>query len=288
MIVDNKTILNEVESALAGVKNLMSDTALMEMFSRDFSFRFCWSSNAIEGNTLSLDETVALIEYDEVKAGKPYSHYQEAKSLYRAISESMLPFHSQPITESWIKQNNGMIIGAPGNYRTGPVYVGSLVEVVYMPPAAELVPGLMDNFLQTVNFTATGIQEIIEKAAKNHLDFERIHPFQDGNGRVGRMILNQQLINHGLLPVTIGPKGDYRRSFVQYDKKGDMSKLVHVICKEELASIRRVQELGRMAEQPFRLNPPLEQRIAEAQEKTEEGSRNKQNSIGDSKFARGR
>lgn len=268
MIIDNKSIMLEVEDALAGVKKWMSDAALMEMFSRDFSFRFCWSSNAIEGNTLSLDETVALIEYDEVKAGKPYSHYQEAKNLYRAISESMLPFHSQPITESWIKRSNGIIMGAPGNYRTGPVYIGSVVEVVYLPPAPELVPGLMDDYLQTVNFTAAGIQEIIEKAAKNHLDFERIHPFQDGNGRVGRMILNQQLINHGLLPVTIGPKGDYRRSFVQYDKKGDMSKLIHVICKEELASIRRVQELGRMAEQPFQLNPSLDQKIAEAQKKT--------------------
>lgn len=279
MVVDNKKILSEVESSFAGVKDWISDAALMEMFSRDFSFRFCWSSNAIEGNTLSLDETVALIEYDEVKAGKPYSHYQEAKNLYRAIAESMLPFHSQLITEAWIKGNNGIIMGNPGEYRSGPVYVGSVVEVVYTPPAAELVPGLMENYLRTVNFTASGLQDVFEKVAKNHLDFERIHPFQDGNGRVGRMILNQQLINHGLLPVAIGPKGDYRRSFVQYDKKGDMSKLIHELCKAELASIQRIQELGRKAEQPFQLNPSLDQQISEAQKKTEFENATKQKQV---------
>ena len=108
----------------------------------------------------------------------------------------------------------------------------------------------------------------MEKVAKSHFDFERIHPFKDGNGRVGRMILNQQLINHGLLPVAIGPKSDYRRSFVQYDKNGDMSKLIHEICKEELASIQRIQALVRQEEQPFQLNPPLDRQIAEAQKKT--------------------
>lgn len=269
MIVDNKKILNEVETAFSGIMNWMSDIALMEMFYRDFALRFCWSSNAIEGNTLSLDETVALIEYDEVRAGKPYSHYQEAKNLYRAISGLMIPFRHQPITNTWIKESNGIIMGTVGDYRTGPVYVGSLVEVVYVPPAAERVPDLMEKYLQTVNFEAADIPEIIEKVAKDHLDFERIHPFQDGNGRVGRMILNQQLINNGLLPVTIGSKGDYRRSFMQYDQKGDMSKLIHELCKEELASIQRVQELVRKAEQSLQLNPTLDQQIVEAQKKQE-------------------
>lgn len=268
MIVDNTKIFGEVEAAFSGIVDRMSESALMEMFTRDFSLRFCWSSNAIEGNTLSLDETVALIEYDEVGAGKPYSHYQEAKFLHCAISESMLPFHHEMITASWIKKNNGIIMGTVGEYRTGVVYVGSLVEVVYTPPAAEQVPELMEKYLQAVNFTAADIPEIMEKVAKSHFDFERIHPFKDGNGRVGRMILNQQLINHGLLPVAIGPKSDYRRSFVQYDKNGDMSKLIHEICKEELASIQRLQALVRQAEQPFQLNPPLDQLIAEAQKKT--------------------
>ena len=57
------------------------------------------------------------------------------------------------------------------------------------------------------------------------------------------MILNQQLINHGLLPVSIGPKGDYRRSFKLYDNNGDLSKLVHEICKEELVAMERLRSI---------------------------------------------
>lgn len=265
MIINNEKLIQEVERALDGIKPQMDNEMLMEMFSKDFSFRFCWSSNAIEGNTLSLDETVALIEYDEVKAGKPYSHYKEAKSLYRAISESMLPFHQEPISESWIKKNNAIIMESSGEYRKGPVYVGSLVEAVYYPPAAEEVPTLMNRFLQTINFELEKLTEIMEKVAKTHFDFERIHPFPDGNGRVGRMILNQQLINNGLLPVAIGPKGDYRRSFLIYDRSADMSKLIHELCKAEINSVRRIQCLQQKMNQDFVLNPSLSQKVADAE-----------------------
>lgn len=75
------------------------------------------------------------------------------------------------------------------------------------------------------------------------LEIERIHPFQDGNGRVGRIILNQQLINYGLLPLVIEPKGKYRQAFRQFDKNKDISLMVYTLCKEELESIGRMREL---------------------------------------------
>ena len=53
--------------------------------------------------------------------------------------------------------------------------------------------------MKSANFEGTSVKESLEKIALTHIQFERIHPFKDGNGRVGRMILNQQLINNGLL-----------------------------------------------------------------------------------------
>ena len=85
-------LTQQVEQALALTKNLMSNETLMSWFTDDFAVRFCWSSGALEGNTLSLEEIIALIEYDEVRAGHTYTEYQEAKNLFRAIQESMLPF----------------------------------------------------------------------------------------------------------------------------------------------------------------------------------------------------
>ncbi len=232
----------EIEEKLCRAQSLAENKTALSWFCDDFALRFCWSSNAIEGNTLSLEETAALIEYDEVRSGHTYSEYQEAKNLYRAISETMIPFKKQEITEEWIKKNNALIINGDGEYRKGPVKIGNLIETVYVPPSAEKIPSLMNEFLQTVNFKAETVFEIINAAANLHMKFERIHPFADGNGRTGRMILNQQLINCGLLPIALNKTGSYRRSFKIYGRNGDTSLLVHEILSEEASSIERLLE----------------------------------------------
>ena len=241
-LIDNTELLHIAEQEIATVQALMKDEILMSWFTDDFAVRFCWSSNAIEGNTLSLEETIALVEYDEVSTGHTYTEYQEAKNLYRAIRESMIPFSHRFVTEKWIKVNNGVIRGVAGEYRTIPLRIGTQFETVYFPPSPEQVPELMDTFLKKVNFEADDIASVIEQAVRTHLHFERIHPFADGNGRVGRMILNQQLINHGLLPVTIHKNSDYRQAFKLYDRNGDISKMVHILLAGEIEAIQRLQE----------------------------------------------
>ncbi len=243
MIISEKELkakAAEVEEKLCRAKSLAESEPVLSWFCDDFALRFCWSSNAIEGNTLSLEETAALIEHDEVRSGHTYSEYREAKSLYRAISEMMLPFKKRDITEEWIKKSNALILGEEGEYRQGPVKVGNLVETVYIPPSAEKVPALMNEFTKNISFDAEDIFDLVSKAAKSHIDFERIHPFHDGNGRTGRMILNQQLINSGLLPIALNKTGSYRRSFKIYGRNGDASLLVHEILSEEEASIERL------------------------------------------------
>ena len=240
-------LTQQVEQALALTKNLMSNETLMSWFTDDFAVRFCWSSGALEGNTLSLEEIIALIEYDEVRAGHTYTEYQEAKNLFRAIQESMLPFSPKPITEEWIQKSNGIIRGTDGSYRTIPLRVGTQFETVYFPPAPEQVPALMQAYMEKVNFTADTFAEIIELIVRSHLHFERIHPFSDGNGRTGRMILNQQLINHGLLPITIHKNSDYRRAFKRYDKNGNISLMVHVVLDGEREAIQRLRDFQEKA-----------------------------------------
>ena len=244
---NNDALLLQVEHDFAGIQTILNEKTLMAWFMDDFAVRFCWSSNAIEGNTLSLEETIALVEYDEVSAGHTYTEYQEAKNLFRAIQESMLPFCPKPITEEWIEHNNGIIRGTDGTYRTIPLRVGTQFETVYFPPAPEQVPSLMQAYMEKVNFTAETFAEIIELTVRSHLHFERIHPFADGNGRTGRMILNQQLINHGLLPITIHKNSDYRQAFKRYDKNGDISLMVHVVLDGEREAIQRLKDFQEKA-----------------------------------------
>lgn len=269
MIISNKILqeqVERVEQGLAKVQHLMADQELMSWFADDFALRFCWSSNAIEGNTLSLDETVALVEYDEVRAGHTYSEYQDAKNLYRAISTSMIPFHHAWITEDWIKRNNRLIRGGAGGYRTENVRVGNLFETSYIPPDFAKVPGLMQNFQDTVNFSKGPLLETFKEISVQHITFERIHPFKDGNGRCGRMILNQQLINHGLLPVAITKNSAYMQAFRQYGKNGDYSKMLHELLKAEEEAIDRLLAFEKKREQGLNWDPKmtLEEQIAAA------------------------
>ena len=98
----------------------------------------------------------------------------------------------------------------------------------------------MAEFMMCLSVSGKEMEEKLSNIAKNHMDFERIHPFADGNGR---MVLNQQLINEKLLPIIIEPKGNYRQAFRRYDRSGDISQMVHIIAKGELASIERIRQL---------------------------------------------
>ncbi|HAX51804.1 Fic family protein [Muricomes intestini] len=251
-IIDNENQIREIEMGLNLIEKAESDPLIQEPFAKDFSLRFCWSSNAIEGNTLNLEETVSVIEYDEVRSGHTYSEYHEAKNLYQAISQLLVPFKKQEITEDWVKDANGIILGKKSDYRESPVYIGTLVEAIFYPPDYEEIPALMKQFIADIPYEGNSVKEVLERAAEFHIRFERIHPFQDGNGRVGRMILNQQLINHGLLPLAIEPKGKYRQAFRQYDKNKDISLMTYTLCKGEMESINKIQELVKKRNQQIK------------------------------------
>lgn len=102
MNIDLKEKQKKIEFVLPGIKEKLKDHLIFEPFHKDFMYSFCWSSNAIEGNTLSLDETISLLEYDEVSAGHSFREYDEAKRLYSAIKK-YLSFENKEITENWIK-----------------------------------------------------------------------------------------------------------------------------------------------------------------------------------------
>ena len=250
-LVNNESLFAEIETGLERIRKDRTSDIILSPFTKDFSLRFCWSSNAIEGNTLSLDETISLIEYDEVRAGHTYTEYHDAKNLYQAIQELLVPFQRQQITEEWIKKANGIILGKQGEYRKGDVYIGSLAEVVYYPPEPERVPELMQRFFEKWENTGKGknLTEIVWQLAEQHIEFEQIHPFQDGNGRIGRMLMNQELMNQDLLPIAINPTGKYRQAFQRYEKKGDLSLMIRQICKAEIEAIQRIQCLVQRREQ---------------------------------------
>ena len=85
-------------------------------------------------------------------------------------------------------------------------------------PDYKKVPELMEEISSEWNDLEGTLKEVLEKITELHFRFERIHPFEDGNGRTGRMILNRQLINIGLLPIALDKISKYRCCFKVYER----------------------------------------------------------------------
>lgn len=239
MIINNKDHYKTLKERLSVIDEYRKNTFIQDVFLEDFTKSFCWSSNAIEGNTLSLEETISFLEFDEVHSGHTFREYSEAKQLYKAIKQ-YLSLKPQEISLEWIRNINAVIQDDIGEYRTEPVYIGSLIEAIYYPPAFEKIPDLMKEYMVGINDSVDDLVDIIKAAASYHIEFERIHPFKDGNGRTGRIILNQYLINNGLLPISISPKSKYYQGFKEYDKNEGTSIMEHIILKGEIEALDKI------------------------------------------------
>jgi len=242
MIDDIQFHIEQAERALASVEHIRRDKLIWRAFYGCFEYRFCWSSNSLEGNTLTLDETIAVVDFDEVSSGHSYSEYRDAKNLYKAIRET-LSTSPLEITEPWIQRVNGIICGTSGAYRAEDVYIGSAADAIFFPPKHTDVPERMRDHVETLNsLRFYGFTDAVQGIAESHILFERIHPFTDGNGRTGRIIMNQMLMNSGLLPAAISNTSKYRQVFKIYDRNKDISLLVLLLCDALKESARSLTE----------------------------------------------
>ncbi|MCD7717037.1 MAG: hypothetical protein LUI39_11400 [Lachnospiraceae bacterium] len=89
-LIDNSDMVKQIHDSLPGIADCLKDELILQPFTKDFALRFCWSSNALEGNTLTLEETISVIEYDEVYSGHTYREYQKAKNLYASVQKQMI------------------------------------------------------------------------------------------------------------------------------------------------------------------------------------------------------
>lgn len=140
-------------------------------------------SLAIEGNTLSEEQITAILEGKRVIA--PPREIQEAKNAIKAYD---LFTKWQPSTEKDLLEAHSILmsglVDAPGRYRSGGVGVMAGQKVIHMAPPANRVPHLMSDLLKWLGSTD---QHPLIASSVFHYEFEFIHPFEDGNGRMGRL-----------------------------------------------------------------------------------------------------
>lgn len=212
-------IIQAISECFQKMKNIRPLSAEeVAYFNREFSISASHNSNAIEGNTFTYDETKLLIEQGIVtgahslRESEDIVGYKQAFDfLYDAVKKE------QPITEDFIKAIHAFVLRGDeeaGQYRKIQNYIGSITRVVYTPcPPSQVAAKMRDYVADLAKDMEVNIQkarlgeldwvEIFHNLAKHHIEFENIHPFIDGNGRTGRLLLTYELICMGLLPVDI-------------------------------------------------------------------------------------
>lgn len=198
-----------------------------------------YNSNAIENSTLTFKETEKILLEMEVSKNISVREIFEAKNLARVMEYIGTKSKEQELSRELILLLHQMLLGnidanSVGKFRTKGQYVrvGS-----YIAPAPEHIEKMIEQLL--IEYESDLDSYFLDKIARFHLQFEIIHPFNDGNGRIGRVLINYQLNRLGLPPVIIRDKEKkkYYKVFEQYrdDKKTKlMEKIIILALLESL------------------------------------------------------
>lgn len=177
-----------------------------------------YNSNAIENSTLTLKETEKILLNMEVSRDVSVREVFEAKNLARVVAYIRTKSQAGEVTQELILLFHQMLIGGiddriAGRFRTKGEYVRVGTHVA---PAPEQVERLID--AAVVAYTSDLSSYFLDKIGKFHLDFETIHPFNDGNGRIGRAVINYQLQRLGFPGIIVRDrnKKDYYQAFGDY------------------------------------------------------------------------
>ena len=260
-IIIDETLLKRIEEKKKRLDNNrpLPKDALKKLL-EDIRLRHTYHSDAIEGNTLTLQETKLVLEEGVTIGGKSLKDHVEAKNDAEAFDLMIKMVHAKKqISQDIIQEIHEMvtkgILKESGKYRTSNVRIAGSKTT---PPSYSKIINLLEGYI-------SNIQKLklhpIKKAAFIHHELVRIHPFLDGNGRVSRLITNLYLMKIGYPPIIL-KKEDRRKYYhvLQKADDGDLSFLANFIAKavhetlmyylssfiddERLISLKEIAELS--------------------------------------------
>ena len=189
----------------------------------EFMVEYTYNSNAIEGNTLTLRETDLVLRGLTIDQ-KPLKDHMEAVGHKEAFEFVIgLVKENIPLSESIIKQIHYLVLADKnddrGVYRRVPVRI---MGAQHEPVQPYLIQPKMEQLLQAFSESK---EHIVTKLARFHIEFEGIHPFIDGNGRTGRLLVNLELMKAGYPPIDIkfADRIAYYNAFDEYHVKHKLS-----------------------------------------------------------------
>jgi len=208
----------------------------------DLITRSTYHSNAIEGSTLTYAETYAILYNDnsfKIQGKEPREIYEAInhKSALELVFESIKKNNN--LDERFIKQLNETInknIKDTVGYRKVQVFIRGSEHI---PPSPEKIPNLMNYYIYNYN---NEIEDIFTKIARYHIEFETIHPFEDGNGRTGRLLINYELLKNDIPPVVITK--EERVEYFEFIRKNDIPAFAKWLQELSVKEKERMRRFG--------------------------------------------
>jgi Fic family protein len=214
-------------------KAAIGKEALIKLISEAEVAEQVYNSNAIENSTLSLEETEKILLQIDLDRYISERELFEAKNLARVVSYIDTKAKEQELSPEGILSLHTMLMAnirdeIAGRFRKDGEYVrvGSHIA----PAPKEISGGLAAMFAE---YNAASHESIIKRIARLHLAFEYLHPFMDGNGRIGRVINNYLLIREGFVPINIKfiDRQKYYEAFKEFDEKGATGIMEDIVSK---------------------------------------------------------
>jgi Fic family protein len=249
------TPLSDIDTLLQELQSLRPlKPEWQKKLDEKFRLEFNFNSNHMEGNTLTYGETKLLLLFDQTTGEHTLREYEEVKAhdvALRIVTEAAAE-PERPLTETFIKELNRIILVRPfwkdaitpdgqatrreiqvGEYKQHPNHVRLENGEIFEYASVTDTPIKMGELVAWYNEQEQEQQHPVFIAAMLHYKFVCIHPFDDGNGRVARLLMNYVLLKHGLPPVVIksAEKKQYLAALNRADA-GDLEAFVDYIARQ--------------------------------------------------------
>ncbi|MCL2171489.1 MAG: Fic family protein [Defluviitaleaceae bacterium] len=240
-----QNMLDKIDKLQSEIKALPQLTECEKnRFDENFVVNYTYNSNAIEGNSMTQFETALIIMEGVTINKKSIREHLEIighKQAFDYVVE--ISRNRSPLTERTIKDIHTMVlVDQPthrGVYRTANVIIGGANDI---PPHALQVSQHMTDLLDAY---ALDTRHPIVRIADFHILFERVHPFSDGNGRTGRLIMNLELIKFGFQPIDVKytDRTKYIQCFKDFEEKRNSNMFIEMVARYEIEELESLLDI---------------------------------------------